>query len=113
MLSLQKHKEFMKQLGLVDIKKMMNDANWDALWENRVVTNIKEIRCAKTDFSSVRSLDAAAFQSCKHFNIWSEFQHLFMKQFQAYLTTSTWSIDDWAVRLILVQLSYSKAEKVC
>jgi hypothetical protein len=27
MLSLQKHKEFMKQLGLVDIKKMMNDAN--------------------------------------------------------------------------------------
>jgi hypothetical protein len=33
MLSSQKHKEFMKQLELINTQKMMkDDANWDALW---------------------------------------------------------------------------------
>jgi vacuolar-type H+-ATPase catalytic subunit A/Vma1 len=72
-LSSQKHKKFIKQLNLVNIKNLIemndvNDSNWKFV-RNRVVINIKRVRCAKIDFSSFRFLDAAAFQSCKHLNI--------------------------------------------
>jgi hypothetical protein len=73
MLSSQKHKKFIKQLSLVNTKNLMkmndvNDSNWEFV-KNRVVINTKRVRCAKTDFLSFRSLDAAAFQSCKHLSI--------------------------------------------
>jgi hypothetical protein len=59
----------------------VNGSNWGFVGD-RVVTNIKGVRCAKTGFSSFRSLGAAAFQSCKHLSIWSEFQISFRSDFR-------------------------------
>jgi hypothetical protein len=69
MLSSQKHKEFVKQFELVDIKKMIDDANWDALWKDRVITNIKKIRCAKNrffEFSTFRCSRISIMQASQH-----------------------------------------------
>jgi hypothetical protein len=72
MLSSQKHKEFMRQLELVNIKKMMNnEINWESrLREDRVDTIIKEIRCAKNRFFE------CSISRCSRISIMQASQHL-------------------------------------
>ncbi len=78
LLSSQKHKEFIKQLRLVNTKHLIDDANWGSkLCEHRVSSYIKSsINIRKIDFrvSMFISTAVEAFYSRKrsfrdHFNI--------------------------------------------
>jgi vacuolar-type H+-ATPase catalytic subunit A/Vma1 len=93
-LSSQKHKKFIKQLNLVNIKNLMkmnnaNDSNWDSrLCENRVVTNIKKIRWRKNrffEFSISRCSCISTMQASQHLK---RISNLFSKRFQNYFQSS-------------------------
>jgi hypothetical protein len=86
MLSLQKHKKFIKQLSLMNTKNLieMNDAtssNWNLrLCENRVIINIKKIRWRKNRF--LRVFDFSMQLHFNHASI-SAFEANFKSLFEA------------------------------